>query len=66
MKDLIRAGLGRVAGAVIGALAGLVASKNVGVLTPETAENLQVVLTNTFMLAGYGIGHKVADLKRKR
>lgn len=65
MKSVFALIAGRIAGALVGATVGLAASKGVGTVTPETAANVQDVLTNAFMLAGYGISHKLFDRPKK-
>lgn len=64
-RAIAQAALGRVAGAVVGALTGFVAAKGLGDLNPDSAKNLTEILTNALMLAGYGIGHKVVDLRKR-
>jgi hypothetical protein len=64
MRDIFRVVAGRLTGAVVGALCGLAAGKGAGTLSPEAASEVTIVLTNSLMLAGYGIAHKLFDRKK--
>lgn len=66
MSKLFRDIIGRAVGAAVGALAGFLGAKGIDGLNPAGAESLTTVLTNTVMLVGYGIGHKVVDRNKPR